>query len=542
MATTPPLALSNIINITVSVSPTAPTTNTFNIGLFVGPSPVIPSYGANARVQLFSVPTSTPMLAAGFSVTDPEYLAGEAYSAQTPAAAQFAVGRQDLTAIGTLALDGRTVNDGAITEGTDALTSETAAFTNGDVGATIIVEGAGAAGAALVTTIATYVSATSVTLTAEATTTVTDAEVSVGALGTGFVVGDQFSVTQGGGSNGVGRVLTVGASGQVLAFEMAQQGTGYTVANALSTIAVAPSTGIGLKVNITGLGETLLQAVTACRDASGAWYGLTVNAPADSDNLVISQWADPLWQSTRYYPYFDNPAVPAGTPGNIALQLQTLNLRVLGQYATTQSGLYPNNVYAAVALMGVEMGLNTGLANSFFTVAHKTLAGIAPEPLTQSQYTALVNAGVNVFSTFGQYTVEEPGKMSNGAPSYLWLNLAMLVAQLQSEDMAVLQGNPAVAQTNSGQHLLLQAANNACTTLANIGFIAANNWTGASLSLPGLSITTGQALPSGFLNLSQPYSQQSTANRDAGQAMPIYTFITTAGAVQSLVIAVYTQL
>ena len=193
--------------------------------------------------------------------------------------------------------------------------------------------------------------------------------------------------------------------------------------------------------------------------------------------------------------------------------------------------------------MGVEMGLNTGLAGSFFTVAHKTLAGIAPEPLTQSQYNTILSSGFNVYGNFsGTYQLEEPGFMSNGAPSYLWLNLAMLVAQLQNQEMAVLQDNPAVPQTNAGEHLLIQAANAACATLAGIGFLAGSTWEGASVNLTGLSVENGQAIPSGYLNLAQPYSQQSPSDRAAGKAMPIYTFITTAGAVQSLLVAVYTQL
>jgi hypothetical protein len=235
-------------------------------------------------------------------------------------------------------------------------------------------------------------------------------------------------------------------------------------------------------------------------------------------------------------------AIPAGTTGNIALQLQTLNLKVLGQYATTQGGLYPNNVYAAVALMGVEMGLQTGLANSFFTVAHKTLAQIAPEPLTQTQYQNILSAGFNVYGDFGAYQLEEPGFMSNGSPSYLWLYLAVLVAELQNTEMAVLQGNPAVAQTNAAQQLLIQAANEACDALAVIGFLAEAEWEGEPVSIPGVSVQVGQAIQNGYLNQSQPYSQQTTEARDAGQAMPVYSFITTAGAVTSLMIAVYTQL
>ena len=42
--------------------------------------------------------------------------------------------------------------------------------------------------------------------------------------------------------------------------------------------------------------------------------------------------------------------------------------RVFGQYTTTQSGLFPNNIYAGAAAMGIAMGLNTGLAGSYFTM------------------------------------------------------------------------------------------------------------------------------------------------------------------------------
>ena len=542
MAVTPPLALSNIIDITVTVSPTAPAVNSFNVGLFVGPSTIIPSYGANSRVQLFT--STSAMQLAGFTTSSPEYIAAQIYFSQSPAAAQFAVGRQDLTAIGTVVLDGRTVNDGAMSSVTNPtfLTSATAAFVSGDVGTPVIVAGAGVAGAALVTTVASVTSGTVAVLAAPATTTVTAAQTSVGFVGEGFHVGDQFNVIQGSANYGVGQTLTVGSSGQILTFSVPTQGTGYSVANGLTCTAISPSTGTGLKVNITAIGESLLQAATACRIASGAWYGLTVNLPADADNIAISEWADPLWQSTRYYPYSNSVGIPAGTANNVALQLQTLSLRVLGQYGTTQGGLFPNNVYAAVALMGVEMGLNTGLAGSFFTVAHKTLVGIAPEPLSQTQYANILSAGFNVFGNFQNFELEEPGFMSNGSPSYLWLNLAMLVAQIQSAEMAVLQSEAAVPQTNAGEHLLIQAANSACTFMANIGFLAGNTWQGASINITGLSITNGQALPSGFLNLSQPYSQQLTADRDAGKAMPIYTFITTAGAVQSLTIGVFVQL
>jgi hypothetical protein len=466
MANTPPLSLANIVDITVQVSPTAAAVNSFNVGLFIGPSAVIPSSGANSRVRLYT--STTAMLADGFTTSQPEFNAAQIYFSQTQPAFQIAIGCQDMTALSAI---------------------------------------------------------------------------DINAAGTGWAVGDTFSVTQSGASGGIGVIIAeAGGVPSAIGIFGANQGTHYTVASGLTTVAQGVSTGVGLTINITAVGESLLQAANACRIASGLWYGLTVNAPTDADNLALSEAFDPQWQSTRYYPFSSDTTIPAGTINNIALQLQALSLRVLGQYATTQGGLFPNNVFAAVALMGLEMGLNTGLAGSFFTIAHKTLVGIAPEPLTQTQYQNILQSGFNVYGNFQGVKMEEPGFMSNGVPSFLWLNLARYVALLQSEEIAVLQDNPAVPQDNAGEQLLIHAANNAGVAMVDIGFLAGATWTGASIDILGVQVANGQPINSGFLNLAQPYSQQLKADRDAGKAMPIYSFITTAGAVQSLLIGVYTQL
>ncbi len=76
--------------------------------------------------------------------------------------------------------DGKVLNDGSISASSSTLTSASAAFTSSDVGKPISVEGAGASGIALNTTIATFVSTTSVTLSAAASTTVSSAKVYFG--------------------------------------------------------------------------------------------------------------------------------------------------------------------------------------------------------------------------------------------------------------------------------------------------------------------------------------------------------------------------
>jgi hypothetical protein len=467
MTITPPLALSNIVDINVTVSPAAATQSTFNQGLFIGSSTAIPSYGANSRLRQYSAASYlTAMLTDGFTVDDPEYIAAGIYFSQTPQPGYIWIGRQDLTAIGTLAVD-------------------------------------------------------------------------VG--GTGWAVGDEFTITQAGGSNGIGRVTTINA-GVVTAIEIVQQGTGYAVATGLATTAVSPATGTGLTVDIDTIGESLLQAATACRSASDQWYGLAVYNPVDADNLAIAAWADPLWQTTRYYLWSSDVGIPNATTNNLAAQLKTLKYRTVGIYSTTQSGGYPNNIYAAVALMGVDMGYQTNLAGSFFTLAHKQLRGIAVEPLTQTQYNNLLSQNFNAYCNMSPYSLFEPGVLSSGDPSFLWLYLAILVNLLQINELNVLQSRPVVAQTNTDEHLLLDAANQACQTLANVGFLAPGTWEGVEINIIGVTLSVGQTIPSGYLNQAQPYSQQSSGDRAAGKAMPIYCAITTAGAVQSLVIGVYTQL
>lgn len=83
----------------------------------------------------------------------------------------------------------RTVTDGAMSSSVNPtqLSSATAAFVGGDVGRAVTVFGAGAAGAPLVTTIASIMSGTIAVLNLPALTTVSGAIASLGPI---FVIGD----------------------------------------------------------------------------------------------------------------------------------------------------------------------------------------------------------------------------------------------------------------------------------------------------------------------------------------------------------------
>lgn len=366
------------------------------------------------------------------------------------------------------------------------------------------------------------------------------AAVSVAAGGTGYAVGDIVTVTESSASLGMLKVATV-AGGVVTGLSIMQgkQGTGYSVSTALATTG---GTGTGLTINITAIGETPLQAVQACRLVSASWYMVVLEtATDDEDILAIAAWAEANLPQLAFAFTTSDAAVLNGTANNIFAQLQTLDYsRTFGIYSTTQSDLSPNNAYAAVAVMGVAMGLNTGLANSAFSLKFKALAGITPEPLEDAQRLSIESFNGNVYVMFGgipQFTWLEQGVMADGQFFDEVLNFDMLASDYQFSILDVFISNPKVPQTDPGQTQLLNAVDGANSRAANRGFIAGGTWEGQTI----LNLTAGMALPLGYLSQSPAFATQAPSDRSLRKSMPIYVAIIEAGAIHSVLIGVYVQ-
>lgn len=365
-----------------------------------------------------------------------------------------------------------------------------------------------------------------------------------GNAGTGYVVGDTVTVVQGGGSGGKLTVLTVGGGGAVtsLGTTIGNQGTGYAVATTLTTTG---GTGTGLEVDITAVGETYAQAVQACALVNQSWYPFMCCNATDSDHTALAALSTANWQTYLYIGSSPDTTIPAGTAGNIALTLQATKGRYYLDFHTTQGGTFPNNVFAAAAIMGVACGLSTGLAGSAFTLNLKTLVGIAPEPLTQTQYNAIAAANCNTSTSFGPYTgVIVSGVLGSGEWYDQILFRAMYVNMIQTNIMNLLTSVPKIPQTDAGEHQLIAQVDAAASTMASIGYIGSGTWTGAPIVFSNgqVALTTGQSLPQGFLDVAPSFSTQSSAAQALRQAMPIYSAIIEAGAVHSVVIQVNTQL
>lgn len=92
------LSLSDIINITVSLSPVSTITTGFNVGLIVGKTAVISAVNRTKEYTKLA-----DMLTDGFVTTDAEYVAAQLYFSQSPAPGKVVIGRWDGTGAETAA-------------------------------------------------------------------------------------------------------------------------------------------------------------------------------------------------------------------------------------------------------------------------------------------------------------------------------------------------------------------------------------------------------------------------------------------------------
>ncbi|MDQ7094213.1 DUF3383 family protein [Desulfosporosinus sp. PR] len=86
------LPLSDIVNISVVISPVATMRKGFNLGLIVGTSAVIP---VSDRLKIFT--SINDMTDGGFTTSMPEYKAATLYFSQNPKPSKLAIGRWDNT-------------------------------------------------------------------------------------------------------------------------------------------------------------------------------------------------------------------------------------------------------------------------------------------------------------------------------------------------------------------------------------------------------------------------------------------------------------
>ena len=284
--------------------------------------------------------------------------------------------------------------------------------------------------------------------------------------------------------------------------------------------------------------QTKLTALKACRAANSEWYCFVELGASEGDIKDAALWCESATPDTchLYTTHDASVSSSAGDEKSIFKFLQNKSYqKSLGMYYGEE------DVDGIVAVMGYAMGANRGLAGDAFTLAYKTLPGLTPDDLSETQVTHIcgsvesTGSNGNVYITRGEdYKIFQQGYMADGTSFDEVLYLDMLKNDITLNVMDLLYQRSKIPQTEAGVTSIINVINVACQKYVKLGFIAPGKWNGAEC----LDLQTGDYLPDGYLVQSEPVDEQSQADRDKRKAPPIYVCVKLAGAIEFVTIQV----
>ena len=290
---------------------------------------------------------------------------------------------------------------------------------------------------------------------------------------------------------------------------------------------------VGTTVENTTTYETWVEAITAARAANSEWYGVYIADSTPLTSADIQAIAAYVETITAMF-FFDD-----ATAADITSATTDVFSVLKGLSYKRTFGIYSATLYAAAAAMGFAMGANDGTANSSYTMAFKTLVGVAPDDLTAAQVEYLQGKNANYYVTRGGvYKMLEQGKCASGDWFDEILGLDQLAYNIQRNCMDVLQRTKTkVPYTDGGALQFVLACNEACKEAKDIGFLASGLWTGGTV----LDLENGDPLSAGYLCQAEPIADRPSTEKALRKCPPVYCSVNLAGAIQSVTIKVNVQ-
>lgn len=551
----PTLSLTNIIPVTVSVSPTGPTGPTFNQGLILGTSPntqgaALPngSQGATRIAQYESLSA----VGAAYGTTTPEYQAAEVYFGQSPAPFFLWIGQQYLNVIATATVDaggsGYAVGDVlAVSGGVGGQVTVTSVSTGAVTGISLTSPGYGYAGTTGEATTAVTGSGTGFTVTITV-----GPETPVAAMTACRMICPQWYAS-----------MYVGSyTGQTIDTDL-ENLSAYIQACTPASVFFLTSADNAVLYNTTNNLFATLQAAKRSRTFmmySTPQYGTaqatpTLTTTAGSVTATVSSAANvaagQYIVATGVVPGTQVVSVVSTTVTMSIPATATESTEASGFYAQTVSGVQnvqPLNFWSSAAPMGMAMGRNSGAPGSYFDLMFKQVEQIAPEPLTQTQANTIcgavnrstsgLNGNVLLVWANGAYEFLINATMADGSFFDQTLFLDMLASAIQYNGVTLLTSVPALPITDSGVAQMANAVSQACAQSQSIGFIAnTGTWDGVTIG----PISAGTKLPKGYYVYAPPVSTLTPIQRAARQLPPISVLLIEAQSGHSVAIQVNVQ-
>ncbi|KAA8563207.1 hypothetical protein FX985_03275 [Pseudomonas extremaustralis] len=478
------LAVSDVVNVQIVMSPKAAATRNFGALLVLGSSPVI-------DVSEGLRPYAPGGVVGDFGTAAPEYLASNYFFSQSPQPSIVYIGRWAKTATSALL-------KGAVLSASQQAIANFTAITAG--GMKITIDGTLKTLSAIDLSGVTNLNGVASIITtklASAGTCVWNATQS------------RFEVTS----------STTGATSTITYAEAPASGVDVSALLGLQTgFASAPVNGV--------IAEALVDAVARLTGMSNDWYGLLVAdaSLAEADVLAVAALIEGSGQS-RIFGYTTQNSLaldPADATG-IASKLKAAN------YKRTFSQFSSATPYAAASMFGRAFTVNFQGNNTAITLKFKQEPGITAESLTEGQAAALRSKNCNVFVNYNNDTaIIQEGVMCNGYFFDEVHGLDWLQNDLQTAVYNLLYTNQTkVPQTNPGINQIVTTLEARLDQSVTNGLVAPGQWGGPAFG----AITTGQFLTKGYYVYAAPVESQSQADREARKAPVIQIAVKLAGAV-----------
>ena len=480
------LSVSDVVTVNVNFTPVAAALRNFGNLLIVGSSPVVDT---TERLRLY---TSLTAIASDFGTSASEYLAAQAFFAQTPTPAQVYVGRWAQTATSGV------LHGALLTPAQQALSVFTP-ITTGSLKVTVdgVLKTLSALNFSGVVNLNGVASILTTALSPSATVTYNSN------LG-------RFDVTS--ATTGVASTVTFASA----------TGSGVDVSGLLGL-----QTGQGGSTVAGIAAETLLTAVTTLAGQSNDWYGLYVAAagPVVADFLAVAGFIQGAAPSRIFgVTSADQTILQSAVTTDLASQMQALGYsRTFVQYSST-------SLYAAAAIFGNAFTVNFQGSRTTITLKFKPEAGVAPETLSESQAAAALSKNCNIFVNYNNSTsILQNGTMSSGAFFDEIHGADWLQNDVQTAVYNLLLQFPKVPQTDAGVNLILATVESRLAQAVANGFVAPGVWTASGFG----GLVTGQTLSKGYYTYAPPVATQSAADRGARKAPAIQAAIKLAGAIHT---------
>lgn len=480
------LSVSDVVNVTINMSPIAAAVRNFGALLVLGSSSVIDT---NERIRSY---TTLAAVGSDFGTTAPEYLAAVNFFSQSPQPSLLYIGRWAQTATAG-------VLHGARLSTSQQAIANFQAITNGGFNITIDgtvknVTGLNFSGAANLNAVAAIIA-----------TALTTANVIWGANNQRF---DIVSKT-------TGATSTVG---------YASTGTGTDVSTLLGLTAAS-----GASVPVAGIvAETLLSAVTQMANISNDWYGLAIAAIGvqDADQIAVAATIEASSPSRIFGITTQASATldPTSTTDLAYVLSAAKYRRTFIQYSSSSP-------YAVTSMYGRAFTVDFTGNKTTITLKFKQEPGVTAETLTETQAATLKAKKCNVFVNYNNSTaIIQEGQMTDGSFFDEVHGLDYTQNDVQTAVYNALYTSPTkIPQTDAGNEILANVVSARLAQGVTNGLIAPGVWNSSGFG----ALTQGDTLDKGYYVYTPPVSSQSQADREARKAVTMQCAIKLAGAVHS---------